>query len=189
MWKTLLLPVIVYGVFLIICFKRFNNLNCVYTIFLQSIVPTITAYAYAFIYMSGLFDLPLVPGSSSADLSEALPRQVRDSRTSDWGAGGKRNGSGAHRILNWICKIPSLILTMALTMIFEIMGKNISGKFSFVSIDYKYAALDLRHILLLYFSYQRLCSILYLIIQSSVSYEGGRGNEAVSRNAGYTYRE
>ena len=91
--KTLLLPVIVYGVFLIICFKRFNNLNCVYTIFLQSIVPTITAYAYAFIYMSGLFDFTI----GSRIIIGGLVGGIASARTSDWGAGGKRPGSGAHR--------------------------------------------------------------------------------------------
>ena len=102
--KTLLLPVIVYGVFLIICFKRFNNLNCVYTIFLQSIVPTITAYAYAFIYMSGLFDFTI----GSRIIIGGLVGGIASAR---FGMAGLLIGALAASvlaaaltgILNWIC--------------------------------------------------------------------------------------
>ena len=41
--KVIMLPVIVYLIFLVICFERFSNWNCIYTIFLQTIIPTITA--------------------------------------------------------------------------------------------------------------------------------------------------
>ena len=54
--KTLMLPVILYCIFLCISFDRFSNWNCVYTIFLQSIIPTITAYAVAYGNICGVFD-------------------------------------------------------------------------------------------------------------------------------------
>ena len=57
--KTIMLPVIVYGVFLCICFERFSNWNCVYTIFMQTIIPTITAYAVAYGNICGIFDFTI----------------------------------------------------------------------------------------------------------------------------------
>ena len=39
--KVIMLPVIVYLIFLVICFERFSNWNCIYTIFIQTIIPTI----------------------------------------------------------------------------------------------------------------------------------------------------
>lgn len=140
--KAFLLPVIVYCVFLVMAFERFSNLNGIYTIFLQSIIPSITAYAVAFGYMCGIFDFTvgsriiisgLVGGILSA--SFGMPGLILGSLAASVVL------SAVTGVLNWVCKIPSLVLTMALTMIYEIVGKNISGKFSFVSIDYKYAVL------------------------------------------------
>lgn len=140
--KTLLLPVVVYCAFLVICFDRFSNLNCLYTIFLQSIIPTITAYAVAFGYICGIFDFTV----GSRIIISGLIGGIMSAR---FGMPGLIIGSLVASIviaaitgaLNWICKIPSLVLTMALTMVYEIVGKNISGQFSFISIDYKYATL------------------------------------------------
>lgn len=140
--KAIFLPVVVYCVFLMIAFGRFSNPNSIYTIFLQSIIPTITAYAVAFGYMCGIFDFTI----GSRIIISGLVGGIMSS----WlGLPGLIIGCFAASIilsiitglLNWVCRIPSLVLTMALTMIFEIIGKNIAGKFSFVSIDYKYAAL------------------------------------------------
>lgn len=139
---TLLLPIAVYSVFLIASFKRFGNVNTAYTIFLQSIIPTITAYAYAFIHISGLFDFTigsriiisgLIGGIASAQYG--LTGLILGTLIASLAAALLTG------VLNWLCKIPSLILTMALTMVFEIIGKKISGRFSFVTIDYQYAVL------------------------------------------------
>lgn len=184
--KTLLLPVIVYGVFLIICFDRFNNLNCVYTIFLQSIVPTITAYAYAFIYISGLFDFTI----GSRIIISGLVGGIASAR---FGMAGLLIGALVSSLviaaftglLNWVCRVPSLILTMALTMIFEIMGKNISGKFSFISIDYKYASLGSAPYIVIVLAVSAL--VFYFIFNyTKFSYHMRAigSNEAVSKNAG-----
>lgn len=140
--KALLLPLIVYCVFLLIAFKRFSNPNSLYTIFLQSIIPTITAYAVAFGYMCGIFDFTV----GSRIIISGL---VGGIMSSWFGLPGLIIGCFVSAIifsaitgaLNWACRIPSLVLTMALTMIFEIVGKNIAGKFSFVSINNQYAAL------------------------------------------------
>lgn len=183
---TLLLPVIVYGIFLIVCFERFNNLNCVYTIFLQSIIPTITAYAYAFLHMSGLFDFTI----GSRIIISGLVGGIASAK---FGMAGLLLGALLASVaiamitglLNWICKIPSLILTMALTMIFEILGKNIAGKFSFVSIDYKYAALgSAPYIVIVLLVSAVLFYLIFNHTKFSYHMRAIGSNEAVSKNAG-----
>ena len=78
-----------------------------------------------------------------------------------------------------------LILTMALTMIFEIMGKNISGKFSFVSIDYKYAALgSAPYIIIVLFVSAVVFYFIFNHTKFSYHMRAVGSNEAVSRNAG-----
>lgn len=183
---TLLLPAIVYGIFLIVCFERFNNLNCVYTIFLQSIIPTITAYAYAFLHMSGLFDFTI----GSRIIISGLVGGIASAR---FGMAGLLLGALlasvvialATGLLNWVCKIPSLILTMALTMIFEILGKNIAGKFSFVSIDYKYAALgSAPYIVIVLLVSAVLFYMVFNYTKFSYHMRAIGSNETVSKNAG-----
>lgn len=183
---TLALPVIVYGIFLIICFDRFSNLNCVSTIFLQSIIPVITAYAYAFIYMSGLFDFTI----GSRIIISGL---VGGIASAQFGMAGLLLGALIASVavaaltgaLNWICKIPSLILTMALTMVFEILGKNIAGRFSFVSIDYKYAALgSVPWIVIVLIACGLLFYFIFNFTKFSYHMRAVGSNEAVSKNAG-----
>lgn len=183
---TLALPVIVYGIFLIICFDRFSNLNCVSTIFLQSIVSVITAYAYAFIYMSGLFDFTI----GSRIIISGL---VGGIASSQFGMAGLLLGSLIASVavaaltgaLNWICKIPSLILTMALTMVFEIEGKNIAGRFSFVSIDYQYAVLgSVPWIVVVLIACGLLFYFIFNFTKFSYHMRAIGSNEAVSKNAG-----
>lgn len=88
-------------------------------------------------------------------------------------------------LLNWVCKIPSLILTMALTMIFEILGKNIAGKFSFVSIDYKYAALgSAPYIVIVLLVSAVLFYMVFNYTKFSYHMRAIGSNETVSKNAG-----
>lgn len=182
----MLLPVMVYGVFLVIRFDRFFNLNCIYTILQQSIIPAITAYAYAFIYMSGLFDLTI----GSRIIISGLVGGI----ASAWfGMAGLLLGAlltslalaAFTGILNWVCKVPSLILTMALTMIFEIMGKNISGKFSFVSIDYRYAFLgSVPYIMIVLLVSAAVFYFIFNYTKFSYHMRVIGSNELVSKNAG-----
>ncbi|MDD2958445.1 MAG: hypothetical protein PHR92_07945 [Lachnospiraceae bacterium] len=138
--KTLSLPVIVYLVFLVICFERFSNWNCVYTIFLQSIIPTITAYSVAYGNICGVFDFTI---GSRLIISGVIGGLL----ASKYGMAGMILGalvsavavSAVTGILNWYLRIPSLVLTMGLTMIFEIAGTRLAGHYGFVQIDTKYA--------------------------------------------------
>lgn len=140
--KTLMLPIIVYAIFLAVSFERFNNWNCVYTIFLQSIIPAVTAYAVSFGYICGIFDFTVGSRIIIAGLVGGI-------LSAQYGMAGLIIGCLATSViislitglLNWTLKIPSLVLTMGLTMVYEIIGKDVAGQFSFVSIDYDYAFL------------------------------------------------
>ena len=138
--KVIMLPVIVYLIFLVICFERFSNWNCIYTIFLQTIIPTITAYAIAYGNICGIFDFTI--GSRLV-----ISGVVGGLLAAQYGLAGMILGAVLSAIvvgiitgvLNWWLKIPSLVLTMGLTMVFEIIGSKLAGHYGFVQIDNKYA--------------------------------------------------
>lgn len=138
--KVIMLPVIVYLIFLVICFERFSNWNCIYTIFLQTIIPTITAYAIAYGNICGIFDFTI--GSRLV-----ISGVVGGLLAAQYGLSGMILGAVLSAIvvgiitgvLNWWLKIPSLVLTMGLTMVFEIIGSKLAGHYGFVQIDNKYA--------------------------------------------------
>ena len=184
--KTLLLPVIVYAIFLLVCFDRFSNLNCIYTIFLQAIIPTITAYAVAFGNICGIFDFTVGSRLIISGLIGGIA-------SASFGMTGLILGTlitslviaAITGFLNWVCKVPSLVLTMALTMIYEIVGKNIAGRFSFVSIDYQYATLGAAPYIIFVLIFA--AAVFYFIFNyTKFSYHmrAVGSNEAVARNAG-----
>lgn len=183
---TLSLPVIVYLIFLIISKDRFGSWNSIYTIFLQSIIPTITAYAYAFIYISGLFDFTLGSRIIIAGLVGGI-------LSAKMGIAGLIIGALLASfavalltgVLNSVLRIPSLILTMALTMIFEIVGKNIAGKFSFVSINYEYAILGAApYIIIVLIISALLFYFVFNYTKFSYHMRSVGSNEIVAKNAG-----
>lgn len=138
--KTLALPVIVYGIFLCISFQRFANWNCVTTIFMQSIVPTVTAYSVAFGNICGVFDFTV--GSRLI-----ISGVVGGLFASRFGIVGMFAGAILSAIafslltalLNRYLRIPSLVLTIGLTMIFEVTGAKLAGHYGFVQIPMEYA--------------------------------------------------
>jgi len=134
--KSLMLPIIVYVFFLILNFDRFGNIKCLYTIFLQSIIPAIMGYAIYFGYISGIFDFTIGSRMIIAGLVGGI-------LSTQYGITGLIVGCTVSSIiigaltgiLNWLIKIPSLVLTMGLTMVFEVIGQKMSGQFSFVMIS------------------------------------------------------
>lgn len=137
--KTLALPVIVYLIFLAVIPERFGNWNCIYTIFLQTIIPTITAYAVALGNICGLFDFSVGSAQIISGVTGGL-------LASQFGFAGMILGALCSAllvtlitgILNSVLKIPSLVLTMGLAMIYEIIGSKLAGHYGFVQIDSKY---------------------------------------------------
>jgi len=185
-FKTLLLPIAVYGIFLAANFERFSNLNCMYTIFLQSIIPAITAYAVSFGYICGIFDFTIGSRIIIAGLVGGI-------MSASYGMPGLIIGcilaslviSIATGIFNWSLKIPSLVLTMGLTMIYEIFGKNISGRFSFISIDYENAFLGASPYIVIILIITAL--IFYFVsnyTKFSYHMRAVGSNEVIAKNAG-----
>lgn len=184
--KTLLLPAVVYLIFLAIDFDRFSNLNGLYTIFLQSIIPAITAYAVSFGYICGLFDFTV----GSRIIISGL---VGGILSAQFGMAGLVLGCIGTAVLlalltgllNWGLRLPSLVLTMGLTMIYEIIGKNISGRFSFVSIDYDYAFLGAApYIVVVLAVTAAVFYFLYNNTRFSYHMQAVGGGEVIAKNAG-----
>ena len=184
--KVIMLPVIVYLIFLVICFERFSNWNCIYTIFIQTIIPTITAYAIAYGNICGVFDFTI---GSRLVISGVIGGLL----AAQYGFAGMILGAIISAIvvgiitgvLNWWLKIPSLVLTMGLAMVFEIIGSKLAGHYGFVQIDNKYAIFGsspniviifLLSAVLFYFVFNHTVFSFHMIAVGS--------NEAVAKNSG-----
>ena len=184
--KVIMLPVIVYLIFLVICFERFSNWNCIYTIFIQTIIPTITAYAIAYGNICGVFDFTI---GSRLVISGVIGGLL----AAQYGFAGMILGAIISAIvvgiitgvLNWWLKIPSLVLTMGLAMVFEIIGSKLAGHYGFVQIDNKYAIFGSSPNLVIIFL---LSAVLFYFIFNhtvfSFHMRAVGSNEAVAKNSG-----
>lgn len=184
--KVIMLPVIVYLIFLVICFERFSNWNCIYTIFIQTIIPTITAYAIAYGNICGVFDFTI---GSRLVISGVIGGLL----AAQYGFAGMILGAIISAIvvgiitgvLNWWLKIPSLVLTMGLAMVFEIVGSKLAGHYGFVQIDNKYAIFGSSPNIAIIFL---LSAVLFYFIFNhtvfSFHMRAVGSNEAVAKNSG-----
>jgi ribose transport system permease protein len=133
--KALILPAAIYLIFLIPNFQRFGNIDTVFTIFIQSIIPTIIGYAVCFSFICGIFDFSI----GSRIIISALVGSVCCTQFGIWGLViGATVASLLLGIVtgavNRIAKIPSLIVTLGLTMVFEVIGNKIVGTSGFITI-------------------------------------------------------
>ena len=184
--KVIMLPVIVYLIFLVICFERFSNWNCIYTIFIQTIIPTITAYAIAYGNICGVFDFTV---GSRLVISGVIGGLL----AAQYGFAGMILGAIISAIvvgiitgvLNWWLKIPSLVLTMGLAMVFEIIGSKLAGHYGFVQIDNKYAIFGSSPNIVIIFL---LSAVLFYFVFNhtvfSFHMRAVGSNEAVAKNSG-----
>ena len=184
--KVIMLPVIVYLIFLVICFERFSNWNCIYTIFIQTIIPTITAYAIAYGNICGVFDFTI---GSRLVISGVIGGLL----AAQYGFAGMILGAIISAIvvgiitgvLNWWLKIPSLVLTMGLAMVFEIIGSKLAGHYGFVQIDNKYAIFGSSPNIVIIFL---LSAVLFYFVFNhtvfSFQMRAVGSNEAVAKNSG-----
>ena len=165
---------------------RFGNWNCVYTILIQSIIPTITAYAVAYGYICGIFDFTI-------GARVIISGVVGGLMAAQYGMPGMIIGALAASLLasavtgalNWALRIPSLVLTMGLTMVFEIVGKQLAGRFGFVQIDNQYTFLGASPNILVVFALSAaLFSFLFNNTKFSFHMRAIGSNEAIARNAG-----
>ena len=184
--KVIMLPVIVYLIFLVICFERFSNWNCIYTIFIQTIIPTITAYAIAYGNICGVFDFTI---GSRLVISGVIGGLL----AAQYGFAGMILGAIISAIvvgvitgvLNWWLKIPSLVLTMGLAMVLEIIGSKLAGHYGFVQIDNKYAIFGSSPNIVIIFL---LSAVLFYFIFNhtvfSFHMRAVGSNEVVAKNSG-----
>ena len=184
--KVIMLPVIVYLIFLVICFERFSNWNCIYTIFIQTIIPTITAYAIAYGNICGVFDFTIGSRLVISGVIGGLLAAQYVFAGMVLGAIISAIGVGIITgVLNWWLKIPSLVLTMGLAMVFEIVGSKLAGHYGFVQIDNKYAIFGSSPNIVIIFL---LSAVLFYFIFNhtvfSFHMRAVGSNEAVAKNSG-----
>lgn len=184
--KTLTLPAIVYCLFLLMCFNRFSNWNCIYTIFVQSLIPTITAYAVAYGNIAGLFDFTIGARVVISALCGGL-------LSMKFGMPGLIFGTFGSAfllafvtgILNNLLRIPSLVLTMGLTMIYEVLGAKLAGSYGYVQLDRAYTYLGSSPYIILLFLLS--AAVFFFILNNtkfSYNMRAVGSNEVVARNAG-----
>lgn len=171
---------------MVICFERFSNWNCIYTIFIQTIIPTITAYAIAYGNICGVFDFTI---GSRLVISGVIGGLL----AAQYGFAGMILGAIISAIvvgiitgvLNWWLKIPSLVLTMGLAMVFEIIGSKLAGHYGFVQIDNKYAIFGSSPNIVIIFL---LSAVLFYFVFNhtvfSFHMRAVGSNEAVAKNSG-----
>ena len=171
---------------MVICFERFSNWNCIYTIFIQTIIPTITAYAIAYGNICGVFDFTI---GSRLVISGVIGGLL----AAQYGFAGMILGAIISAIvvgiitgvLNWWLKIPSLVLTMGLAMVFEIVGSKLAGHYGFVQIDNKYAIFGSSPNIVIIFL---LSAVLFYFVFNhtvfSFHMRAVGSNEAVAKNSG-----
>lgn len=183
---TVLLPILLYLVFMLIRFDRFSNWNTIYSIFLQSIIPTIIAYSYAFAYTCGVFDFTL--GSRMI-----ISGVVGGLMSSQFGFVGMIIGalitsiviSAFTGVLNKYLRIPSLVLTMGLTMVYEIVGKQLAGRYGFVRIESQHTFLGRSPQIVIVLLITALLFHFFLeYTKFSFEIKAVGSNEIISKNSG-----
>lgn len=184
--KVLILPVAVYGFFLIVCFNRFSNWNCIYTIFLQSLIPTITAYAVAYGTIGGVFDFSIGARVVISAICGGL-------LSMQFGMAGLIIGcfcsaallAGFTGIFNNLLRIPSLVLTLGLTMLYEIIGAKLAGNYGYVRLDSAYTTPGSAPLIIVLFLLS--AAVFYFIYNNtkfSYHLRAVGSNEAVAKSTG-----
>ena len=184
--KTISLPVIVYGLFLLLCFNRFSNWNCIYTIFLQSLIPTITAYAVAYGNICGLFDFTI----GARVVISALVGGLLSARMGMAGLilgcfGSALILAAITGALNNLLRIPSLVLTMGLTMIYEIVSSKLAGSYGYVQLESVYTYLGSSpYIIILFLVSFAVFHFIFNNTEFSYHMQAVGSNELVAKSAG-----
>lgn len=133
--KTLALPALLYLIFLAAAPTRFGTLNGIYIIFLQTFIPVVIGFGLSFGFIAGIFDFTV----GSRIIISAL---IGGTLASHYGLAGLVVGciltsvvlaifSGA---VYRLARIPSLVVSFGLVMIFEILGAKFAGKDSLLTL-------------------------------------------------------
>jgi ribose transport system permease protein len=134
--KALLLPTGLYILFLLLNPKRFGNINSLYTVFTQSLIPTVMGSGLALGFISGMFDFTM----GSRIILSGIIGGVCSLR---FGITGLILGCVFSGILlgfitgvvNWLARIPSMVSTLGMAMVYEVLAIQIKnmGKYSLLS--------------------------------------------------------
>ena len=127
--KAFLIPIALYFILLLLIRERIGNWNSIVTMLVLSVVPTITAYGVSFGFVSGIIDfsigsLMILSGMCSAyagwyfGLPGMLIVAIITAVFLELIVGG----------LFATLKIPSLVVSLGLLMIFEVIGVEFAKK-------------------------------------------------------------
>ena len=131
-----MLPAAVYMIFLIVRFDSFASLNTLSTIFRQSIISTIIGYGVCFSFLCGIMDFSIGARMVVSGLIGGI-------LCMQFGFWGLVIGTIAVCLLSGcimgvferFIQVPSLVVTIAMALIFEVIGQKIVGSMIYVRID------------------------------------------------------
>ena len=134
--KAAMLPAVVYLIFLIVRFDSFASLNTLSTIFRQSIISTIIGYGVCFSFLCGIMDFSIGARMVVSGLIGGI-------LCMQFGFWGLVIGTIAVCLLSGcimgvferFIQVPSLVVTIAMALIFEVIGQKIVGSMIYVRID------------------------------------------------------
>lgn len=141
---TLLLPLAIYLLFLALAPARFSNTGVMRTIFIQSFIPVLCAYGMVFGRSMKMLDLSI----GSRIISASMAGGVIAARTGTGVVGMVVVTILVSLILGSVCgfvfhyfKIPSIVVSLVMAMIFEVLGSKITDGRGFLELASEYAVL------------------------------------------------
>ena len=184
--KALCLPLAVFMLFTVLNFQRFATWKTISTILVQSIIPTIVSYSMCFGFFCGAIDF-------SVGSRVILCCIIGSSLSQYLGFAGLVIGcmgtsvllSAINGLVNKYTRIPTMVVAMGLTMMYEVVGQWLSRSSPYIRIDRAYTFLA-------DFPYMEIVLILaaalfwFILNRTKFSYHTRAvgGNEAVARSMG-----
>jgi len=141
---TLTLPICVYLLFCILAGERFANLNVLRAIFIQSFIPLLCAYGMVFGRAMRMLDLSI----GSRIIAASMIGGVMTIRYDLGVLGLVAITIVVCLLLGVICglvftffKIPSIVVSLVIAMVFEVIGAKVTGGMGFLGIPVELAIL------------------------------------------------
>lgn len=141
---TLLLPLSIYGLFLICAGERFFGAEVLRAILIQSFIPLLCAYGMVFGRSMRMLDLSIGSRIIAASMIGGMAAMKYELGL----AGFSVITIAASIALGTICglvfryfKIPSIVVSLVIAMIFEVIGAKVTGGMGFLKLDKELAML------------------------------------------------
>lgn len=140
--KTISLPLILYIILLILEPRKFASWTTINILVQQAFIPTLIAFGLSWGFIVGIWDF-------SVGSRIVLTALVGASLSIKFGMAGLILGciisslllSALTGAINWLARIPSLVISFGLVMVYEILGEWYAGKSSLFTLDPKIAIL------------------------------------------------